>query len=257
MKGFKSNRKIDSDYGWRTVDVTDTGKVRQVNEDSCMAVNEQAHWAVADGMGGHQAGDLASQMIINNLSTLEQTDDLTDFLDRIEDTLIGVNKNLYQLAQSRNTVIGSTIVGAIMHKGHMLFYWAGDSRGYLFRKNKLIQLTTDHTLVQELLDDRKISHEQAKNHPEKNVITRAVGTHEDLFVDCYMIPIEQGDIFLICSDGIEKEMDDETLASLLKLSPNLEHSASTILDEVLTAGARDNVSFVLIEPISMCDVTRQ
>lgn len=257
MKGFKSNPIIDNNYGWHTIDVTDTGKVRKVNEDSCMANNEQAHWAVADGMGGHQAGDLASQMIVNNLSPLSQADNLPDFVDSIEDTLLGVNQNLYQLAQARNTVIGSTVVGAVLHMGHILFYWVGDSRGYVFRKNRLIQLTSDHTLVQELLENNKITAVQAKNHPEKNIITRAVGSHQDLFIDYYMLPIEEDDIFIICSDGIEKEMGDDTLADLLKKSSSLESSASNILQGVLDKGARDNVSFILIEPVSLCDVTRQ
>ncbi|MBZ9613439.1 PP2C family protein-serine/threonine phosphatase [Rheinheimera maricola] len=257
MKGFNSNALIDSAFGWRSISVSNTGKVRKINEDSCMENKEQAHWAVADGMGGHHAGDLASQMIINNLSSLRQSADLASFIDQIEDTLLGVNENLYQLAKSRNTVIGSTIVGAVLNKAHILLYWAGDSRGYVFRNMHLSQLTRDHTLVQDLLDENKISLEQARNHPEKNVITRAVGSHQNLFVDCYMMPIKEGDIFIICSDGIEKEIDDMKLESILKNSRSLKQSAEDILDNVLNAGARDNVSFVLIEPVSLNEITRQ
>jgi serine/threonine protein phosphatase PrpC len=257
MRGLKTNPKIDLCYGWHSAEITDTGKVRKVNEDSCMSNNEEAHWAVADGMGGHQAGDLASQMIVNNLSPLKQTESLSDFVDSIEDTLLGVNENLYQLAQSRNTVIGSTVVGAVLHQNHMLFYWAGDSRGYLLRNGKLFQLTTDHTLVQELVDKEKITQEQAKSHPDKNIITRAVGSHSALVIDYYIAPIEQGDIFLICSDGIEKEVNDDALNIMLNEGKNIEQAADTILNTVLQKGARDNVTFILIEPISLCDVTRQ
>lgn len=257
MKGFSTNTIIDKQFGWCSAEITDTGKVRKVNEDSCSTNLKQAHWVVADGMGGHQAGDLASQMIVSNLQALEQSNDLSNFVDRIEDTLNGVNSNLFQLAQSRNTVIGSTVVGALLHQQHMVVYWAGDSRVYLLRNKRLVQLTTDHTLVQELVDEQKISAEQAKSHPEKNVITRAVGSSENLILDFYMLPIESGDLFIVCSDGIEKELSDDELCQLLVDENDVETSARKVVDEVLNRGARDNVTLILIQPVSLCDVTKQ
>lgn len=257
MKGFMSNPMIDKNYGWHSIEITDTGKVRKINEDSCLSNESQAHWVVADGMGGHQAGDLASQMIVNNLKPLEQNESLSDFVENVENTLFGVNENLFKLAQSRNTVIGSTVVGAALHQGHVLLYWVGDSRGYVFRNNKLIQLTVDHTLVQELLEDKKITAHQAKNHPEKNVITRAIGTHSSLHIDYYITPIQPDDVLIVCSDGIEKEIEDSELENILRETRNINKCANKILSEVLERGARDNVTFVLVEPISLCDVTRQ
>ncbi len=237
--------------------MTHTGKVREVNEDSVMVNNEQAHWAVADGMGGHHAGDIASQMIANNLAPLKHNENLAEFLDDIEDTLLGVNQNLYSLASSRNSVIGSTIVGAVIHDGHIVIYWAGDSRAYLLRQGKLRQLTDDHTVIHEMLQSGQISADEAKTHPDRNVITRAVGSHPKLYVDFLMQPVEENDLFLICSDGIEKEITDEELEKMLRQYTNLEDSGKRILDETLSRGARDNVSFVLIEPVPLSNMTTQ
>lgn len=256
MNQFHSNLVIDKAYGWKSCCITDKGQVRKVNEDSVMVHDSQAHWVVADGMGGHQAGDLASSMIANNLQPLEQTANLPDFIDKIEDTLIGVNENLFTLAESRSTVIGSTVVGAALHQGHLVLYWVGDSRGYLFRNQRLVQLTTDHTLVQEMVDAGDISAEEAHLHPKKNVITRAVGSHAFLAIDFLITPIEENDIILLCSDGIEKELDDEALQQLFRNALNIETLGDDILSNVLARGGRDNVSFIIIEPMALEDVTR-
>ncbi|WP_395344313.1 PP2C family protein-serine/threonine phosphatase [Ningiella sp. W23] len=257
MAILTTNPMIDKQYGWRFAHATDTGKVRRVNEDCFFSNPEQAHWAVADGMGGHQAGDVASQMIVKNLSAIVQSESFSKFVDEVDDTLLGVNENLSALALSRNTVIGSTVVGAALHQQHILFYWVGDSRGYLFRDKRLVQITKDHTLVQELVDNGEITREQAEQHPDKNVITRAVGSHPELFADYTMIPFQSGDKFLICSDGIEKEINDAELSLLLAKHNDIEECTQAILDKVLSRGARDNVSFVLIELVALYDSTQQ
>lgn len=246
-------RSIDKKFGWRSISLTDTGVIRQVNEDNFLHNPEQAHWAVADGMGGHQGGDVASEMIVENLKPLSQMASLSDFIDRVEDTLLATNESLKKLADSRNTVIGSTVVGAILFSGHLTFYWVGDSRAYLYRNGKLTQVTTDHTLVQELLERQEITPEQAINHPEKNVITRAIGTHDLLYIDYYMIPFEKGDKFLLCSDGVEKELPDSELEEYFTSSDDIEDIATQILSEVLDRGARDNVTLSIVEPIAIDD----
>ncbi|MCW8090307.1 PP2C family protein-serine/threonine phosphatase [Alteromonas sp. ASW11-130] len=235
--------------------MTETGKVREVNEDSVMTNNEQAHWAVADGMGGHLAGDIASQMITNNLAPLSHKENLADFLEDIEDTLLGVNQNLFSLAQSRNSVIGSTIVGAVIHQGFIVIYWAGDSRAYVLRNNTLRQITEDHTVVHEMLQNGQISAAEAKSHPDRNVITRAVGSHPKLFVDFHMQQIDENDLYLICSDGIEKEIADEELELILRPKTDIEETGKALLNETLRRGARDNVSFILIKPVSISNIT--
>ncbi|NQZ06116.1 MAG: serine/threonine-protein phosphatase [Algicola sp.] len=241
------NTKISADFTWSVVSFTDTGKVRKINEDDFMANNAQAHWAVADGMGGHDAGDVASQAISKALYKIDQTAEFGVFVDRVEDCLIEVNQNLRTLAGGGDRVIGSTVAGLAIQQQYALYYWVGDSRVYRFRNKTLKQLSIDHTYTQELVDQGKISIAEVANHPDKNVITRAVGADEHLFVDFEIEKIKANDVYFICSDGVEKEMDDKQVEQILvEHQDNMADAGKIILDTVIAKGARDNVTFILV-----------
>lgn len=244
------NQAISDDFSWSVVACTDMGKVRKVNEDDYMANDKQAHWAVSDGMGGHEKGDVASQSISAKLKALEQQDELADFVDQIEDGLIDVNINLRKQAIAdgdEDAIIGSTVAGLLLHQQQALYYWAGDSRIYRLRQGVLAQLSIDHTYTQELLQQGKLSAEQIANHPEKNIITRAIGADEQLFLDFEMITVWDGDLFLICSDGIEKEMTDSEVQTLLnEYRHDLKQAGQQMIDTILARNARDNATFILV-----------
>ncbi len=241
------HRAISQDFGWTAAAFTDVGTVRKINEDDYMSNSPQAHWAVADGMGGHDKGDVASQSISVALKVLEQPAEFTHFVDNIEDSLIAVNQKLQDLAGDGDSLIGSTVAGLALHQQHALYYWAGDSRIYRLRNKKLSQLSIDHTFTQELVDQGKLSLDEVASHPNKNVITRAVGADYELFVDFEMTAIQADDLFFICSDGIEKEMSDEQVQALLNQHrDDLDVAGQQLMDTVLARNARDNVTFILV-----------
>lgn len=248
MSKCTSNLDVSQYYSWKSVSFTDSGKVRSVNEDSYMSDLEAAHWVVADGMGGHSAGDVASQMIVDSLSTIGASKSLYDFVLETEKSLKETNSKLLEQAIENGTVIGSTVVGLKIHSASALWYWIGDSRAYLFRQGRLLQLSVDHTVPQELLLEGKITLAEVENHPEKNVITRAVGSEKTLFLDLEMMPLHAEDLYIICSDGVEKEINDAELEQILKKnSKDIDAAGGIILNTVMERGARDNVTFTLIE----------
>lgn len=241
-----NNPDISVSFSWSDSHFTDIGKRRKVNEDDLMANPEQAHWAVADGMGGHDAGDVASQTIVDALEPLKQTQVFEDFVDTIDNCLCVVNEQL-QLLAGGDRLIGSTVAGLALQQQHVLYYWVGDSRVYRLRDQKLAQLSVDHTYTQELVAQGKLTAEAAKNHPDKSVITRAVGAEKQLVVDFKRASLQHLDLFFICSDGVDKEMtDDEVEAVLNQHRGDIELAGQTILDTVLERGARDNVTFILV-----------
>lgn len=250
--GLYKNKHICSAFAWESEAVTHVGKVRKVNEDSFLESPSQAHWVVADGMGGHSLGDYASQKIVEELGQLVQAEDFTSFIDDVENTLLAINSHLQQKAYRQDSIIGSTVAGLVFHGNVAFFYWAGDSRIYRLRSDYLVQLSTDHTVVQEMLHKGEISVEESQTHPDKNIITRAVGADNELFVEFSHERIESGDIFLICSDGLEKEMSDSEVKDILNHSnSNLKNISKSLLDTVLDRGARDNTTIVLVKAQSI------
>lgn len=239
--------QLISPLSWQSVSLTHPGKVRSVNEDSFMSNDIEAHWAVADGMGGHAAGDVASQEIVAALRVLKQGKQFADFIDAIEESLIAVNNKLIKMAEAEDQLIGSTIVGMTVRQKKAFMYWAGDSRVYLFRDQKLSQISIDHTMVQELVIRGEITEEEARNHPEKNVITRAIGSDEPLFVEFCSTEILPGDIYFVCSDGVEKELSDQEVENCFNSGSELDVVAEDILTKVLDRGARDNVTLIAIQ----------
>ena len=236
-------------YQWKSKAISHVGKVRQINEDSVLDKPQQGLWVVADGMGGHEAGDVASQAIVNTLDQLAPRAYISDYIDLVEDTLVKINGELIEYAQKKmnGLTVGSTAVCMISRGTLGVVLWVGDSRLYRYRNNELVQLTKDHSEVQRLVDEGVITPEQAENSAFKNVLTRAIGAHEVVDVDINAFDVALGDRYLICSDGLYNELTDEQIFAVIKDKP-IEQMAEVFQNQVLTTPARDNFSFIVIEP---------
>ena len=226
---------------------THVGKVRELNEDAWLVRSEVGLWAVADGMGGHKAGEVASGLIVDTLGQVDALSSGYAFLDDVRRSMEGVNRTLLARASllAPGSIIGSTVVVLLAYERHFACVWAGDSRIYLLRAGRLEQLTRDHSRVQELIDQGALSREDARGHRRANVITRAVGVTDHLALDMLQGPILPGDVFLLCSDGLTGALDDQEIAALLS-DPDLADAAEALIRHTLDQGARDNVTVVLV-----------
>jgi len=226
---------------------TDTGHRRAVNEDSFVVT--WPIFAVADGMGGHSAGDVASDAVVTRLAELGTGEfvavgDIVLALERATDDIDAA-------AEGSVLGVGTTVSGAavVVEQGIPTFavFNIGDSRVYRFARNQLRQVTVDHSVVQELVDAGVLTSEQAEDHPESNVITRAVGFHAQPSPDFWMIPLSAGMRLMICSDGLTKELDIERIRLHLAAGLSPEQTATALVDAALAAGGRDNVTVVMID----------
>ena len=226
---------------------TDTGIVRKHNEDALVNCPEAGIWAVADGAGGHAAGEVASGMLAEALASVPGALGPDEAMSQIRLRVSAVHAALQAEAVRRgDAMIASTIVVLLMREGHFACLWAGDSRAYLLRGGTLRQVSRDHSLVQELVDAGTLTAEQAEHHPQANVITRAVGGVEpELLLDKVIGPIAPGDRFLLCSDGLSKALDDNAIDILLQ-TPAAD-PAALLLRAALEAGARDNVTALVVD----------
>lgn len=232
------------------VSKTDVGLRRKVNEDSLLVRTERGLWAVADGMGGHDAGDVASSKVTESLLELPDADNLDQLVESAVAALKQVNQDLILLAGGRDSdrSIGSTVVGLAIADGQFRCFWAGDSRGYRLRDGQIIQLTRDHSLVQDLVDSGMLQPDEAVDHPNSNIITRAVGVAQDLRVDTVSGDVKTGDQFFLATDGVTRLISDEELASELTSNPPA-HAARKLIDTVLARGAPDNASLIITKII--------
>lgn len=234
-------------FTWSACSATDVGKVRKVNEDNFLERNDLGIWVVADGMGGHSAGDVASRMVVEALSAIPSGGGLAKVADELEDRLIKANLDLVNLARdSRKKTIGCTVVAMALRDDHCLVAWAGDSRLYRLRQGKLDLLTQDHALVEELVTVGLVTREEAEKHPQANRITRAIGAGEPLFIDFEVFALEKGDRFLLCSDGLYKEITDPEIGGALG-KPFAENPARVAVEMALSREGRDNVTVIVVE----------
>jgi serine/threonine protein phosphatase PrpC len=236
-------------FQWSSAGRSHVGMVRAINEDACLALPELGLWAVADGMGGHEAGDVASQMIVETLQQLPPPASWQDFLDSVRERLFEVNRRLREESAQRyhHRTIGSTVVVLLAHEDRCACLWVGDSRIYRLRNGQLDKLTRDHSHVQELVDQGLIAPEDANRHPLANVITRAVGSSDDLLIDQTIYPLQAGDMYLLCSDGLNKTVSDEEIARLLAHSDhNCQEAVKAFIHLALMRDANDNVTTVVV-----------
>lgn len=231
---------------WQSVSATDVGLVRRINEDSLLDRPDIGVWAIADGMGGHSAGDLASQMLVESLGRLRAPADLSTFVDFAEHNILAVNDRLLDLARFRHQVIGSTIVTLLIMGRHCAYLWAGDSRLYRLRNGEFEQLTIDHSQVEQYVQQGLLSREDAQKHPDNNLITRAVGATDALYLDCDIAELAPGDRFLLSSDGLDKHVSSEEIADGLRRF-ELPRCARHLINLALERGGTDNVSVCLVE----------
>jgi len=211
-----------------------------------MVRTDRGLWAVADGMGGHDAGDVASAKVTEALLRLPIVYGLDEMVEIAIGQLKRVNAELIALAGADDRTIGSTVVGLAIANGQYRCFWAGDSRAYRVRGQEIAQLTRDHSLVQGLVDAGMLRPEEAENHPNANVITRAVGVAPELKVDIAGGDAAPGDQFLLASDGLSRLVDNAELIGELTAKGPAE-AADSLIETVLARGAPDNVSIIIVK----------
>jgi protein phosphatase len=226
---------------------TDTGCVRDHNEDSFMTQPESGVWVVADGMGGHDAGDFASQTITEELRMVGVPVSAGDLQARFMERLGRAHARILEHAASLGGgTVGATLVGLLIFDGAFACIWSGDSRIYRYRAGVLEQLTRDHTEVRELYEAGLISHEEALHWPRKNVITRAIGVTAEPNCDVISGDVQAGDIFLLCSDGLTEHNDDSDIARFLSNGAGAQETCDGLIAQTLQRGAKDNVTAMVV-----------
>ena len=233
-------------FKWISCARSDVGRVRKVNEDACLERAEEGLWVVADGMGGHAAGDVASGMIVEEMGKVELSRPLSAVVTDVETRLMEVNNRLREMASSKNiSTIGSTFAAVAIVGGYGVAMWVGDSRVYRVRDGKIVTVSQDHAFVEDLVEKGILSREDAASHPQSNLVTRAVGAQDHVKMDLEIFELEHEDTYVLCSDGLDKELSDEEIADLAINQP-AEQLGDALVDEALERGARDNVTVISV-----------
>ncbi|MBF8808665.1 MAG: Stp1/IreP family PP2C-type Ser/Thr phosphatase [Enterococcus lacertideformus] len=234
---------------------SDVGRRRNTNQDYASVFTNQAGIklaVLADGMGGHRAGDIASQMAVTNLGTAWESLDLNNdekvaqwFIKAIQEE----NTRIYQCGQEQSDYngMGTTIVAAALSEDQFTIAHVGDSRAYLVREDRIIQLTEDHSLVNELVKSGEISEEMAANHPRKNILTRSVGMPGTVEVDVSTYFWQLKDRLLLCSDGLTNMLSEETIGTIINQEGALLDKVTELIERANEAGGADNITVLLIE----------
>lgn len=227
---------------WTSAAQTDVGRVRSRNEDAWLAQPQRGLWAVADGMGGHAFGDVASRTVVDMLDNLPPPSGMAQFVEAARQRLAQVNAALRAEARVRQVpVMGSTVVVLLACGAEAACLWAGDSRLYLYRQGRLQQLTRDHSQAVAL---RERGADAAVAAASANMITRAVGASDTLEVEVTTLPLRSGDIFLLCSDGLSTPVPEQAIQETLACA-DCAHAAQALVALALAHGGRDNVTVVV------------
>lgn len=239
-------RSAESRFHFETGEATDTGCRRTVNEDSFLVSSDAGLWVVADGMGGHAAGDFASQGITEALGTIIPRKSPAALMALVRSRLAEAHDRIQRHARQLDTgQIGATVAALLVHGNQYACLWAGDSRVYLLRAGQFAQCTRDHTEVQMLLDTGAISPDEAALWPRRNVITRAIGVGDGPELDVVSGELADNDIFVLCSDGLTGHLSDDEIAEFVgTLAPQAACDAMVAL--TLERGARDNVTVIVV-----------
>lgn len=225
---------------------THVGCVRQLNEDSLLVDEQLGVWLVADGMGGHKDGKLASSIVVDAARTIGKPASAPDLLSRFNDRILRANAQLAGMADvNGHAIIGTTVAAVLVHGRQFACVWAGDSRVYLVRRNSISQLSKDHTEVQELVDSGVLTEVEAKTWPRRNVITRAIGVGDDPGLDIVQGFLYGGDRFIICSDGLTGHVEAEEILRIADGKPP-QTACDALIGLALDRGGKDNVSVVIL-----------
>jgi protein phosphatase len=230
---------------------TDVGIIRSGNEDSFLMVPERGIFVVADGMGGHAAGEVASDMavraIARELGSLRGLGD-DEVAERMRTAIVAANASIFQrtLTEHDKRGMGTTVTALVLFNGRFLIGQVGDSRAYLLRDGKLAQVTKDHSYVQEQVDAGYLTPEQARTHPYSNVITRCVGANADVAPDIYVGAAKQRDLFLLASDGLTGMLEDYELEQIMQSERMPQANVDALIDEANRHGGLDNITAILV-----------
>lgn len=225
--------------------LTDVGRVRAVNEDCYCALPSAGIWVVADGMGGHERGDLASAAVARSVAAVTSMNEFEGTLNAVAEAIHEANRHIYDEASSAGVQMGSTVVAAVFRERRFGILWAGDSRAYLYRDGILHRLTRDHTQVQQMVDSGLLTPEDVEGHPMGHVLARAVGVAPTLELDAVVDEAQGGDLFLLCSDGLHGVVEEHEIARLLS-GPGARAAPERLVGASLERGAPDNVTVVTI-----------
>jgi protein phosphatase len=229
----------------RVATITDTGRKRRRNEDAY--VSEPPLFAIADGMGGAQAGEVASRLAA---AAVREIGAGAGGEERIFELIQEANRRVYDRSSTdpNTSGMGTTMTVALVEDANVAFGHVGDSRAYLIRDGRMEQLTEDHSLVNELMKSGKLSREEAQTHPQKSVITRAVGTDPDVDVDTFTVPVEPGDVFLLCSDGLTDVVSEDEILDLVERNrTDIDRALRALVKEANRGGGEDNITVVAFE----------
>jgi len=225
--------------------LTHQGRVREKNQDSFSIRERDGLWAVADGMGGHEGGEWASGKLADTLDAIEVPDDLEEASERVEEAIRAANKAILVEAGSRGRQMGTTLVALLVKGDRYRVLWVGDSRAYLLRDGEFIQLSRDHTQVQEMVDRGLMEPADLVGHPMSHILSRAVGARETFEIDHVDGEVRPGDVFLLCSDGLHGYVERDVIRKLLgRGSP--ERALDELIALTLEAGAPDNVTGIAV-----------
>ena len=235
---------------------TDTGRARNNNEDSVALDEPTALVVLADGMGGYNAGEVASGMATSFIKSelgrwlSEASENATDTdVRRAMDICVdNANRAIFNAANSNPQYagMGTTLVVGVFRDGRLLMGHVGDSRGYRLRGGRLVQITHDHSLLQEQIDAGLITAEQAAFSANKNLVTRAVGVEDTVLLETHLHDLMPGDIYLLCSDGLSDMLDDESIGQVLQAHDSLDEAGAALIDAANDAGGKDNIAVVLV-----------
>jgi len=247
VNGSDSASGNASQFAWHSAAGSHVGTVRKVNEDSCLERPGIGLWVVADGMGGHHAGDLASQTVVASLRNLDPPTSRESLLLDLQRHLQAVNEHLQHVASQNpeRGIIGTTVAILVGFQHQAICVWVGDSRIYLCRNRQLRQLTRDHSQVEELIKLGLLDRAEAESHPASNVITRAVGAAEELKIDTVSGELHEQDIYLLCSDGLNKVVPEAEIGEILQ-TQGCDQAVGSLIDRALEYGARDNVTAIVV-----------
>lgn len=241
---------MDKPVNLKAAAQTHVGRIRTTNEDAYGLCLEAGVFAVCDGMGGAAAGEVASRMAVDTLiDQLCTTDSPEDRMKMMEEAIGAANRLVHARSEREAALhgMGTTLVALSVCQGHALIAHVGDSRCYLYRHGELIRETKDHSLVDEQVRLGQLTQDQAERSPLRNVITRAIGTQRSVSPEMTEVDLEKGDVLLLCSDGLTRELPDERIAGMLSEDSDPESLCGRLIDAAVESGGRDNVTCLVVK----------